>query len=350
MIIAVSGCSALEFWRRAASREAVLKNRQDFTIRSGKLFMSAGITEKSVKKNDRCRVIQEIAEYLIEEFGLSAPVHFMVSPEMRRDRSESFVCHTLKAELPENSFIDSSSIFPFPLGTSMLHERVLLCVSCPEMTFVQMSGEQDFVKSVLLGYELCGEYIPDKTEHYGMRQAEKATTVRKLTSYIDKLENVPGKRRARRAAAFVLDNSWSPMESKLAVLAVLPMSLGGYGLSKPELNKKVNLSASGMSVLRQGSIYVDALWELQKVAVEYDSDAAHLESRQHDRDKNRSAALVHSGYRLVPITKYDMMYFNTIEKDFIALRKLLGLRKDGPILKKYEDQRRNLVRILKTKY
>jgi len=31
MIIAVSGCSALEFWRRAASREAVLKNRQDFT-------------------------------------------------------------------------------------------------------------------------------------------------------------------------------------------------------------------------------------------------------------------------------------------------------------------------------
>ena len=67
---------------------------------------------------------------------------------------------------------------------------------------------------------------------------------------------------------------------------------------------------------------------------------------QHARDKNRTAALSHSGYTVVPITSDDLNNYKSMEKTFCAIRKSLGKRAQKADLRKYESKRKSLAELL----
>ena len=133
------------------------------------------------------------------------------------------------------------------------------------------------------------------------------------------------------------------MESILAALSVLPMSRGGYGFPKPEMNYDIRLDDAAAAFLGRASCCCDFVWIKQKVVVEYDSNISHLTPNQHAYDKRKYNALNMSGYSVFSITSDNMKNFKSIELTFSNLRKLLGLRPQTASWKKYEAIRRETV-------
>ena len=138
------------------------------------------------------------------------------------------------------------------------------------------------------------------------------------------------------------------MESKIAMAIVLPLSMGGFGLKRPELNRDIYLSISGQKHLGYEKCCCDFAWVAEKVIGEYDSVMAHMNSQQFIQDKKRSCALNLSGYKVIHITCNSMNNYTDYKELFDSLRSSLKIRKHKDRLAKYEDERYELFKFLRT--
>lgn len=109
-------------------------------------------------------------------------------------------------------------------------------------------------------------------------------------------------RRAAKVADFAFDNAASPMEAALALALTLPVEYGGFGLKKPQLNRRVDLSSAYGRLSWHDSVTPDFLWPEERVAVEYDSAEFHGGEEGLGRDAARWNALVALGYRVFRAT------------------------------------------------
>ena len=308
MIIPIVGASALEFWLSGVSRkkESILKQRV------------------SIPENCCCVFHSDQYELVAQKLCLSLPLHVMTGKASER-RKNGYV-HSIKcpSHLPDNSFIKlDNNIY----------------VSSPELCFVQMAKLLPIAKLVELADDLCGIYALDKNSNYEQISSTQIVTVKTIIDFIQRAIKYPGVKKARQAIQYAVDGSNSPRESMLVALSVLHLSLGGYGLSKPEANKDIWLPDDVAEFFGRQSCCCDLVWEKQKVVVEYDSNLSHLSVKQHTRDKRRYNALNMAGYHVFSITAEDMKSFKDIEKTFLSLRKILGFRADTSTLAKYETIR-----------
>lgn len=268
--------------------------------------------------------------YRLPDFlNFSTPIHIGVPEHVNRNGVSSLVFHMLPPDLPQNSFVQ-------------LSEEIYVC--SPELCFLMAANVLPIHELVYLGNELCSIYIRDQESPLGQRSKEPITTVDSIRSYLNMVKNVKGIKNALRAIQFVLNRSNSPMESKLAVLATLPLSLGGYGLTHPALNYHLSLSAEGCEYMGSESLCCDMVWQQEKVVLEYDSTLSHLGVEQHKRDKKRITSITLSGYKIMCITAEQVRNFNSIENTFLSLRKLLGIRSRHVSFDKYFDKRWSVVR------
>ena len=195
----------------------------------------------------------------------------------------------------------------------------------------------------MLANDLCAIYVKDETEEYRQRRRDPVTTVESICSFMNKASGINGLKKARRAIQYVLDRSNSPMESKLAALAVLPLHYGGYGLSKPFLNHFVRLNKEAEEFLGQSQLCCDMVWLAKKVILEYDSNLSHLEIHQHFKDKKRSTALTISGYKVISITAEQLRDFHSVDNMFMQLRHVLNMRTHKDRIDKFAELRWNVV-------
>ena len=329
MNIVIDSWSAAEFWRNAGCQG----NTDLYSIHER--------APADFSKNTELTMSPELAKILPYELNLPVPLHIMVSSPERRYRGDGIVCSVMPQDLPKNSFVEIISPgIPFS-------DRVF--VVRPELCFIQLANHLSFNELVYMGFELCGTFMNDSRTEAGFVHREPIATLKSMEDYILPMKNTHGIYPARQAVKHLVEGANSPMEAKLIMTATLPYSRGGYGIPKPELNKSLSLSPEGMSVLRQRQIIADAVWEGQKLVMEYDSNLAHLTSTQHARDKNRISAMTFSGYKVVPVTYEDVSNFRGYEKTFRAFRKSLGLRTDENALKKYEYKRYDLISFLRSK-
>lgn len=260
----------------------------------------------------------------IEMLHFSLPVHVAVPNHIKRSRSETAVFHRLQNPLPDYSFHKvSDSIF----------------IASPELCFIQAAAELSVPELVLLANELCAIYIKDETEEFGQRRRDPVTTTNSISAYINKAGQIRGIQKARTAIRYALDRSNSPLESRLAVLATLPLSWGGYGLLKPELNAEIILKKRAADYLGRTSCFCDMVWKKQRIILEYDSNLTHLAPRQHARDKKRATALSMSGYKVISATADNIRNFSSIESLFLHVRDELNMRTHKDRLDAYYDQR-----------
>lgn len=207
------------------------------------------------------------------EFSLpdcvSTPCHMLVAEKRHANSTGQFVQHLNTRSLPEGSFLRI--------------DRFLLC-SSPECCFLQMASYLSITELVWLGSELCSDYSILKDRYI---ERSRLTSARKLSTYIHRCQKAKGIKRARRALKCIVEGAASPSEAALALLATLPLSLGGYALPRPTLNGKVNLSKHAQIMAGKKCYKCDLLWAKEKLDLEYDSDSEHTGSERIAEDAIR---------------------------------------------------------------
>lgn len=287
--------------------------------------MSSGVNNKAVQRatSSRADIIQSVNELKFTE-----PVHVLAVESVQRNATDSIVFHRMPKKLPANSFLKVS-------------EGIYIC--SPEYCFLQAAKYLSFPQLVLLANDLCAIYMKDDETEYQQRRRDPITTVKKIQSFLNQSNNIQGVTRAKRAIRYALDRSNSPMESRLAVLARLPFSRGGYALPEPKLNLRLRLQKKAADYLGRDYCTCDIVWEEQKVILEYDSSLSHLNKEQHIQDKGRATALTMSGYKVLSATSEQVKNFGNVEILFINLRQELNMRTHQNRLDQYYELRRKVV-------
>lgn len=313
----ISHESALQFWRSSKS----WKHLKKLSINERKL---SRVPEKYL-----CSVTNDSAIYIHDELRLEYPIVFMVA-----ERKSFIYSSRIKTVLRPQNLTQSSF--------SNINENII--IATPEYCFLTLAKNTPFEELVEIANNLCSRYLIDENKEYGQcTMDEHVCNTTLIRKYLTGVKNYKGLKKAILAVKYAVDNSNSPMESKLAVIICIPKVRGGYGLPKMKMNYYIKLSEEGAKLVGCEWLMVDMVWLNEKVIVEYDSDEAHLDSNQHSFDMARINALNQSGYRVITITKKDLRSVRNLDAVMEVLRMALHLRNNKKELEKYIDRRRNVM-------
>ena len=332
MIIPIVYPSALQFWMNShlLNYSEELIHDQRFPVMMPAQYQLSTKADLGMK--------------LARRYGFTLPITVMAPNKTARRESSYFHSVLKPCHLPAESFIELDNLF-----SKNQREPVQILLSTPEFCFLEAATDLSLLELIQLGYDLCAIYLPDSFSEFNQINRKAITTQQAISEYLNSAVNVKGVQKARRAISYVLDNSNSPMETMIAIIMTLPRNLGGYGIIKPQLNKKIMLSSYGSQLLHRNYCICDAVWPLQKVILEYDSNMTHLNPEQHKIDKARLNALSMSGYHVISITADAFRNLSTMDSTFTTLRWTLGLHKELKCLEKYSEERRALLKFFKSK-
>lgn len=211
----------------------------------------------------------------------------------------------------------------------------------PEALFLQMAAVLDEIDLVRLGFELCGWYSHYPQSERNVWKRHPLTNTASILQYLDGSGRVFGMAKARRALRYVCNDSYSPMETVVAMSLVLPRCKGGCGLPAPLMNAPIELN-SAISPEGKGHFKCDLLWERQRVAVEYDSNEYHSTVESLNRDSVRRASLNALGYEVLSVTRNQVFDEESWSVTVKALCLMLG-RDFRTAMKDYASKRTALV-------
>lgn len=239
----------------------------------------------------------------------SHPLHVMVSEPVKHRRAMPLASHVVRTEVPRSAFRN-------------LRENLFAC--SVEMTFVQMAGTIDIVDLIRLGFEICGSYTIDPDSPHGFFEREPLTTVSKLRAFIDRAPRMKGRTAALRATRYILENAASPAETRLAMTLFMPRNLGGFGLPRPVLNHRIDLSRRDRKISGRRFFKCDIYWPSHRLGVEYDSDLAHTGSARIAADATRKNTLTLAGSTIATVTKAQYANHRELSEIARAIARRLG--------------------------
>lgn len=239
------------------------------------------------------------------------PLH-VLAPDGKRPRNTAdVVFHTWSARVPAAQLRE-------PVGG--------LCCLGPELTLLHLAADLHPAALLMVAHELCGRYRI-RLEQPGFFEAEPLTTPRRIAACGRANAGAPGAKPLRGAIPHMGGNARSPMEAAVALLLGLPNRLGGLGLPRPELNRRVTPGRRGREATSASFYDCDLLWPEARLALEYDSDLCHADADRLNSDAARRTALLALGITVVTAT-HDQIYqprqFHQLET---TLRRQLGVRR-----------------------
>ena len=282
----------------------------------------------------RVRTLDDCACSLrqIEQFALpflvdnESTLHVLVPNLAKKQKSKVHTCHVLTGLIPYGAFCK--------IGQGVY-------TVSPELLFIEMAPKLPFVELLLLGLELCGTYTLRPDGQPGFTNCPASTTKKKLLSFAERAQGMRGASIALRALRWITDGSNSPMESSLVLYLCLPVRLGGYAFSLPNLNPKTNLGNKAARMLDYQSIRCDLHWRNEHVVVEYNSSKEHLSPGAAAQDARRSNLLGYRDTRLITVTPQMIADQRQFDNTVRQLAKALGKRLDARTLL-YTNERRKL--------
>lgn len=254
-----------------------------------------------------CEIASNAKDYASFDWLLSKlarPVHVLSMHKEDRRQSRKLRCHVHAGTFPEFSFFD--------MGNGVL-------VMAPWLCFALMAKRLSLSECMLLGMELCGCYSTHP-QHLARMQAlgdeetlkrgylirPPLTTPQKLEASLSTLYANGRNVKSLQAARWLAENSRSPMESRLYLLLCLKGVRGGYGISRPLLNCRIELPAWVARASDRQYFECDLYWPSARVAVEYDGQNTHSTAPQRARDNVRRNMLEHLGIRVVVLDKCQL--------------------------------------------
>jgi len=294
MISFISHETALEFWRSKQASKALALQRQR-------------IVRLTIE------IPEQTEQYNVNPWGLSLPLHVLVSNGNTRKVNKYLDSHVCSVQLPDYSFI---RVDPD------------LIVSVPELCIIQMADILEKIELVQLAIEFCGGYrlANGAISERSFDEAPALTSTAKLSAYIDKAVGLKGRKKAAAALRYIADGSASPMETIMVMRLTLPFQLGGHSLPMPALNYPIYVQGRDMP------LYIaDGCWPEAKLIVEYNSKQYHaLEPGQVARDEIRRNDLTAMGYQVIVMTSNHLSNTSLLNKTVAEICRILGRRQQYP--------------------
>jgi very-short-patch-repair endonuclease len=234
------------------------------------------------------------------------------------------------------------------MKTPLHHDRAQVLVSVPEFCFLQMASLLPIEKLIALGFELCGSYA--RSSQGTFFDTRPLTTPRKLVEFLSRATGFRGIKQAKRALQYILPYSASPMETALTMQLCLPYLLGGYGIPKPRLNRRINLP-NKVKERSYSSFYVcDLYWEDDALAIEYDSNFAHAGINKTVKDAMRRSILTGIGISVLSVTWAQVLDREALDKIARIVARGTGkrLRCSDPSFRQRQQHLRSLILPLRT--
>ena len=266
----------------------------------------------------------ELSRFTTLPPGCTAPVEILVGDARNRPQSKQWQAHWRKTPLPPGSVWD--------LGDDRY-------VTGPEYFYLRQAPKLTFVQAVLLGLEICGFYstvmrAPYRQHCDDVRQAQGGillanpwppaswdmqidhqdslmrqgfvvrrplTTSTSLSAYLRRALSSNSNSRALIAAGYVMDNSHSPMESRLYMRYCLPRRYGGLNLMPVELNRGFELSPDIVAATGITNYSVDLYWPTGGIAIEYQGRYSHQGLTAEQKDRLKRNILETAGVRIISI-------------------------------------------------
>ena len=221
--------------------------------------------------------------------GLTAPLHVLAARGGTYRQLEERVVHRVSSPLPAESLVRI--------------ENGLLA-SSPEHLYLQAAGRLDALELAWFASELCALFSIHPSGDGGLLPAQPLTTVKRLTSYLETAcaMDVYGAKKALSSLRHVVEHAASRREIACALRMCLPRSWGGRGIPKAVLNYGLGVDKRLCSVHGWERMSLDMAWPDARLAVEYDSDSFHLDSRRRARDNDKRAVLEQMGWRVIPMS------------------------------------------------
>ncbi|NLG10131.1 MAG: hypothetical protein GX562_01165 [Coriobacteriaceae bacterium] len=325
MSVLISHKSALEFWRR-------------YKFGKSPIYSATRIS-KAPKKIDPVQIAG-----IASRLDLSYPLDVLIANKGAGVVNEIVHSHYCTRPLPGNSVV-------------RIDQELL--ISTPEFCFLQNACSLPLEIQILLGYEFCGSYRmtrafdgddihaidlesdtqstpkPLLLQHsdrsqsiaeQGFRSDCHLTSVFKMRVLLDKAAGFHGVKQARRALRHILENSASPMETRLSMLLTLPALLGGFNLPHPLMNSRIQVGKQNSRGANQQFYIADLYWPEAKLAVEYDSDSFHTGAIQIAKDSMRRNALSYMGIKVIAITRKQLKDTDSLKRAVNLISKYLQRR------------------------
>lgn len=196
--------------------------------------------------------------------------------------------HKWNGPIPENSF--------FRLNDGVYIES-------PGFMFLQAAHVLDFASLIAFGDELCGCYSFDEREERGFRRREKSlTSCGQLESYLKQAAGCRGQKLALRALSHMVDGSASPMETFDEMTMCLPYRYGGYGVLKPQMNVRIDLSSRAARIAKRAVCYLDMGYIAFMLDIEHHGKHDHSSLENIASDRARVNALKEMGIEVIELT------------------------------------------------
>ncbi len=207
-----------------------------------------------------------------------------------------------------------------------------ICISSPELLFVELAPLMGAATHLMLGFELCGTFsraADDPRDGDATFGLAPVTSVSRLKAFVDESRGLQGLDLARETLSRLSDNAWSPLEAIVATVVNLPIYRFGYGYNNLVLNKRIDVGMDGTRV-------PDMLFGETGVGINYDGED-HLDLDSIERavrasqnattpeeknaeierakravrakvidDTRRNRDLGSRGYVVFPVTKEDL--------------------------------------------
>ena len=244
---------------------------------------------------------------------LAAPVHALVpNAASLRSACARLTCHVRSGNFPRRSFR--------PVAAHVF-------ASMPELCFVQMAETFTPARLIRLGMELCGTYGIFTVGHLDFDREHPYTTVARLSRFASEAGSMPGAKKARQAVRHLVPGSASPLETALALLLCLPLSMGGYGLPQPEMNRSMHAKWRDLRRSTDKRLCLRPAFARAR-RLPSNTKASNITARRGklaDDARRRNDLLAH-GITIVPVTTRTVQ--NLIELDQVAqlLARRLGKR------------------------
>lgn len=310
MALYLHGLSALHYWTLA--RLATLKSTPLMELLLRPLPEAGKFARLSGGLHATHPTPEDVRSLLRAELrGLTLPLHLIVSSENQRRPSSQTVYHTWSQPMDSKALVR--------VGKDIY-------VSSPAFCLAQLAANLDVIDLIVLGYELCGAYLPDTYEESGLRHCPPLVRPEELVRFSEGMPRAKGKRNLQRAVRHVLYGAASPAETKLAMKLSLPRLLGGYGFPVPSMNYRVSMAKAVQSAWDSTECLCDLFWPDHQLDVEYDGKASHANM---DRDALRRNRLASAGITVVTVTGEQMKDFNQMDVIAHQVRRHLHVRACG---------------------
>lgn len=267
MEIYLAGKSAFELWNSASIKEE----------RAGTLF--------DIPRDHVPNISKDETLALADEFKLSLPLKVAVRAAEHRRNSKRLSCTIHGASSPSHQYMKI---------------RKGLYAAKPQLCLLQIADQCEPLELIYKANVLAGCFTLTEADESQPRWP--STSQFAIEQFLERCGKCNGKNALSKALPYVIDRSYSPMETVLALLLRLPRSRGGYDFKLPELNEKVELTSLRDAEAPKQAFRPDLLWAEERLIIEYDSAKWHTGERKLASDAARRNAFICGGYTVLSMT------------------------------------------------